>query len=246
MSKPFLSIIIPAYNEERRIVVTLRDVVDYLSRQSYTWEVVLVNDGSTDATERLARDFKQTHPNVHMMNVSHGGKGWAVRHGMLWAIGEYRFLCDADLSMPIEQISRFLPPAAVDFDIAIASREVSEAQRIGEPYKRHFMGRVYNLLVRLLAVPGVSDTQCGFKCFRGEVADDLFSLQRLYGFAFDVEILFMARKRGLGVREVAIDWYYRPESKVRPMTDSVSMGRDILKIRWHNARGMYSCAPAQK
>ncbi len=246
MSNPFLSIIIPAYNEEPRIVDTLRNVVDYLSRQSYSWEVVLVNDGSTDATEKLARVFTQTHPNVHLMNVSHGGKGWAVRHGMLWATGEYRFLCDADLSMPIEQISRFLPPAAVDFDIVIASREVSGAQRIGEPYKRHFMGRIYNFLVRLLAVPGVSDTQCGFKCFRGKVANELFSLQRLHGFAFDVEILFMARKRGIRVREVPIDWYYRAESKVRPITDSVSMGRDILKIRWHNVRGIYGHAPAQR
>ena len=244
VKKPFLSIIIPAYNEEPRILDTLRKVVDYLGSQSYTWEVAVVDDGSTDATASLVKAFAEADSSVHLISVPHGGKGWAVNQGMLWTTGEYRFLCDADLSMPIEQVSRFLPPELSDFDIAIGSREISGAKRIGEPYQRHMMGRVYNLMVRLLAIPGLSDTQCGFKCFRGQVAQELFSIQRLYSFAFDVEILFLARKRKLRIREVPIDWYYRSQSKVRPFKDSLAMSGDILKIRWHYLRRRYKSLPS--
>ena len=242
--RPYLSIIIPAYNEEPRIAGTLREVVDYLSTRPYTWEVAVVDDGSADATASLVKTFSEACPQVHLISVPHGGKGWAVNHGMLWTRGDYRFLCDADLSMPIEQVSRFLPPKTKDFDVAIGSREASGAARIGEPYRRHLMGRVYNLLVRLLALPGLSDTQCGFKCFRGPVVQKLFPLQRLYGFAFDVEILFIARKRNLHIMEVPIDWYYRPQSKVSPLKDSLVMSWDILKMRWQHLRGKYRCLPA--
>ena len=237
--KPFLSVIIPAYNEEPRIVDTLEQIVDYLESQSYTWEVAVVDDGSTDSTASLVNSFAQGWPHVRLVSIPHGGKGWAVNHGMLSTTGEYRFLCDADLSMPVEQLSRFFPPEISNFDIAIGSREASGSNRIGEPYRRHVMGRVYNVLVRLLAVPGLSDTQCGFKCFRGQEATDLFSLQRLRGFAFDVEILFLAVRRGLRVREVPIDWYFRPQSKVRALFDSLGMSWDIVRVRWNNLRGKY-------
>ena len=244
MSRPFLSVIIPAYNEELRIADTLTKVVAYLDSQAYTWEVVVADDGSTDSTAELVKAFAGDRPNVHLIGVSHGGKGWAVNHGMLWTTGEYRFLCDADLSMPAEQVSRFLPPETPHFDIAIGSREAFGARRIGEPYQRHFMGRAYNLLVRLLAIPGLSDTQCGFKCFRGQVAQEIFPLQRLHGFSFDVEILFLAHKRRLRIVEVPIDWYYRSQSKVRPFRDSLAMSLDVLKIRWHHLRGRYKSSPA--
>ena len=238
-NRPFLSIIIPAYNEEPRITETLRTVVEYFGTQSYTWEVAVVDDGSTDGTAPLVKSFADLHPSVRLIIVPHGGKGWAVNRGMLCTTGEYRFLCDADLSMPIEQVSRFLPPATSQFDIAIGSREVTGARRIGEPRRRHIMGRIYNLLVRVLAVPGFADTQCGFKCFRGQVAQKYFPFQTLYGFAFDVEILFLASKGRLRIQEVPIDWYYRPKSKVSPVRDSLAMSRDILKIRWHYLRGGY-------
>ncbi len=243
LSEPYLSVIVPAYNEETRIGDTLRALAEYLGSQTYTWELVVVDDGSTDATASLARAFARDRPQVQLLSVAHGGKGWAVNQGMLWAAGEYRFLCDADLSMPVEHLDRFLPPQSSDFDIAIGSREVAGARRIGEPYRRHLMGRVYNLLVRALAVPGLSDTQCGFKCFSSRVAEEMFPLQRLYGFAFDVEILFMARKRGLRIKEVPIDWLYRPQSKVRPYADSLAMTRDIFKIRWNHLQGRYDRAP---
>ena len=241
---PFLSAIVPAYNEQPRIGDTLSQMVAYLGSQAYTWELVVVDDGSTDATASLVKAFGEKYPNVHLISVPHGGKGWAVNHGMLWSTGEYRFLSDADLSMPVEQVSRFLPPEASQFDIAIGSRELSGSRRIGEPYGRHLMGRAYNLLVRMLAVPGLSDTQCGFKCFRGPVAQVLFPLQRLYGFAFDVEILYLARKRGLRIEEVPIDWYYRAQSKVKPLMDSPAMVKDILKIRWYYLSGRYKSRPA--
>ena len=239
VSQPFLSLVIPAYNEEVRISSTLSQVVEYLGRQPYTWEVMVVDDGSTDATAALVEPFADETSEVQLVRVPHRGKGWAVNRGMLSASGEYRFLCDADLSMPIDQVSRFLPPEASDFDIAIGSREIAGARRVGEPHSRHVMGRVYNGLVRLLAVSGISDTQCGYKCFRGEVARELFPLLKLSGFAFDVEILFLARKRGLRVREVPIDWYYRTESRVRPLKDSWAMTCDILKMRWYHLRGKY-------
>ena len=237
--EPFLSVVIPAFNEVQRIADTLGKVMDYLGSQSYTWEVVVVDDGSTDDTASVVSSFSPESGKLSLISVSHGGKGWAVNKGMLLTTGEYRFLCDADLSMPIEHLSRFLPPENGGYDIVIGSREIPGARRLGESYNRHLMGRVYNLLVRLLAVPGLADTQCGFKCFRGEVVQRLFPLQRVYGFAFDVEILFLALKNGFSIREVPIDWHHRDQSKVRPFWDSVAMTSDILKVRWHHLRGRY-------
>ena len=242
--RPFLSVVIPAYNEEARIEQTLREVLAYLGSQAYSWEVLVVDDGSTDTTASLVKSISEECPDVHLVSVPHGGKGWAVNHGMLCASGEYRFLCDADLSMPVEQVSRFLPPEADHFDIAIGSREAPGSRRIGEPYRRHLMGRIYNLLVQVLALRGLSDTQCGFKCFRRKAAQEIFPVQRLYGFAFDVEILFLARRRKLCIKEVPIDWHYHAESKVRPVMDSLAMSRDILRMRWHHLRGRYKRVPA--
>ena len=243
--EPFLSVVIPAFDEEQRIVDTLGKVVDYLGSQSYTWEVVVVDDGSTDDTASVVSSFSPDCGNLSLISVSHGGKGWAVNKGMLRARGEYRFLCDADLSMPIEHLSRFLPPENGGYDIAIGSREIPGARRMGEPYGRHLMGRVYNLLVRLFAVPHLADTQCGFKCFRGQVVQRLFPLQRVFGFAFDVEILFLALKKGFSIREVPIDWHHRDRSKVSPFRDSVVMTSDILRVRLRHLRGRYRDIPGR-
>jgi len=232
--QPHLSVVIPAYNEESRIVSTLEQVISFLASCLYTWEVLVADDGSTDSTASLVRDFADQRPSVRLLSLSHRGKGWAVKHGMLAATGRYRFLCDADLSMPFEQVERFLPPMEEGVDIAIGSREVADSRRIGEPARRHLMGRIYNWLVRALAVPDVKDTQCGFKCFRGDLVPELFRRQTTDGFAFDVEILFLARRDGLTIREIGIDWYYREQSKVRPVLDSLTMTWDLLKIRWRH------------
>ena len=240
MRPVFLSIVIPTYNEEALISGTLGQVAEFLRTREYTWEVVVADDGSTDSTAQLVENFAHGNPQVRLLSLSHHGKGWAVREGMLQACGQYRFLCDADLSMPIEQVERFLPPQAQGLDLAIGSREVSGARRIGEPAYRHMMGRFYNALVRVLAVPGVRDTQCGFKCFRSEIVPRLFQRQTMQGFAFDVEVLFLARKEKMSIAEIGIDWHYRQGSKVRPVRDALVMTRDLLIIRWHNWRGRYN------
>ena len=238
--KPFLSVVIPAFNEEHRIGAALDAVVGYLDKQAYTWEVLVVDDGSSDRTEAVASQWAQAHDRrVRVETVPHGGKGWAVKRGMLAAAGEYRFMCDADLSMPIEGLEAFLDRMAEGYDIVIGSRQKAGARRYGEPRGRHIMGRVFNWSVRLMTVGGFEDTQCGFKCFRGQVADELFGLQRTKGFAFDVEILHTAVKKGLRVMEMPIDWYHQRASKVRPYVDSFLMLRDTALVRLRGARVRY-------
>ncbi|MBI4313160.1 MAG: glycosyltransferase family 2 protein, partial [Chloroflexi bacterium] len=223
VATPFLSIVIPAYNEEARILPTLQQVTGYLETQPYTWEVIVANDGSADATPRLAAEFAGAHPQVILLDLPHRGKGGAVRDGMLKASGQRRFLCDADLSMPIEQLERFLTPEMLEHDIVIGSREAPGARRFNEPARRHIMGRAFNLMARLFAVRGIRDTQCGFKCFAAEAAQALFPLQRANGFGFDIELLFLAQRFGMRLVEAPIDWYYMTHSKVRPLRDSVAM-----------------------
>ncbi len=240
MPPPFLSIVIPAHNEARRLPGTLQKVLGFLAQQPYHAEVVIVENGSTDATLALARDFEAAHPGVvRVFHETRRGKGLAVRRGMLEARGDYRFLADADLSMPIEELPRFLPPQLSDFDVAIASRELPASRRVGEPAYRHIVGRAFNLMVQALALPGFRDTQCGFKCFRGEVAEDLFRRQTLEGMSFDVEILFIARRRGYRIVEVPITWHFDPDSRVRLVHDSLGMAVDLLTIRWRALRRWY-------
>jgi dolichyl-phosphate beta-glucosyltransferase len=158
---------------------------------------------------------------------------------MLEARGQYRFMCDADLSMPVDEINRFIPPLQADFDLAIGSREAPGAVRYNEPFYRHLGGRLINLTIRLLALPGMQDTQCGFKCFRAEVAQDLFAGLTLDGWSFDVELLYIARKRGYRIAELPIPWYFMTESKVNLIRDTLKMVLDILTIRRNDRNGLY-------
>jgi glycosyltransferase involved in cell wall biosynthesis len=235
----FLSIIVPAYNEEKRLPDTLQQVQGFLLAQQYSSEVLVVENASNDRTLAVAQDYARHFPQLRVMQCPQRGKGLAVRQGMLAARGEYRFMCDADLSMPVNEIARFLPPTLRGVDIAIASREAPGAVRYGEPYYRHFVGRVYNMLIRLLALPGLQDTQCGFKCFRGAVVDELFRRQTLGGWSFDVEVLYIARRRGLRIVEVPVPWTYTPGSKVDVWRDSFRMATDLLRIRLNGLRGVY-------
>ena len=237
--KPHLSLVIPAYNEERRIESTLEQVMSYLSAQPYSWEALVVNDGSTDDTASLATAWASEVEQVRVETIPHAGKGWAVRHGMLKASGEYRLMCDADLAMPIERLDAFLEQMVNGYDIVIGSRQKAGARRFDEPATRHAMGRVFNWSVRLLAVRGFEDTQCGFKCFRGDAAERLFQAQRTRGLAFDVEILYMAASAGMRVLEMPIEWHHRGESKVRPHVDSFLMLRDIALLRVRAKREMH-------
>jgi dolichyl-phosphate beta-glucosyltransferase len=236
---PFLSIVVPAYNEGRRLPETLPRMVDFVEAQEYCAEVIVVDDGSTDNTAGVVEVVAEDASSVRLVRNEHRGKGYAVKTGALAAQGDHVFLCDADLSMPIEEVARFLPPALAEYDVAIGSREVEGARRYGEPGLRHLMGRVFNTLVRLLAVGGFQDTQAGFKCFKREAAHELFPYQTMDGFGFDVEILFIARKRGLRIVEVPINWYYMSNSRVSPLRDSVRMVREILQVRINDWRGLY-------
>jgi len=239
LNQPLLSIIIPAHNEEKRLPPTLEQVFAFLDRQNYESEVWVIENGSTDQTYEVAQRFAGQHKNLHVAHTDGRGKGLAVQRGMLEAHGRHRLMCDADLSMPVEEIAKFLSPNAADSDIAIASREAPGAARYDEPIIRHIGGRMINLLIRLLILPGLQDTQCGFKCFRGEVANDLFKRQTLMDWSFDIELLFIARRHGYRVTEIPIDWYYRPESKVSAIRDAVRMIQDIFQIHRNARRGLY-------
>ncbi|HXF68224.1 MAG TPA: dolichyl-phosphate beta-glucosyltransferase [Thermoflexus sp.] len=242
MDDPFLSIIIPAHNEERRLPRTLAQIDRFLQEWRQPAEVIVVENGSTDRTADIVEAFARDHPYVRLIRTPRRGKGLAVRLGMLAAHGRYRYICDADLSTPIEEVVKFLPPQLEGFDVAIGSREVAGARRIGEPLYRHVIGRLFNAIVRALAVPGFQDTQCGFKMFRAEVAEDLFRVQRLDGMSFDVEVLFIARMRRYRIVEVPVTWYFNPESRVRLFRDSVNMFRELLMIRWNAWKGYYGAA----
>jgi glycosyltransferase involved in cell wall biosynthesis len=237
---PFLSIIVPAHNEEERLKNSLERILSFLDQQSYESELIVVENGSTDRTAQIAAELAKKTPILQVHSLAGRGKGLAVRHGMLSAQGSYRFICDADLSMPIENVSRFLPPALQDFDVAIASREVPGAIRYNEPTYRHWIGRIFNTLVRIMAVPGFQDTQCGFKCFLDQAAIDLFSVQQLDGWTFDVEVLYIALKRGYRILEIPIPWYHIPGSRIRVLPDSMAMFMDLFTIRRNWRRGEYS------
>jgi len=240
---PFLSIIIPAYNEENRLPNTLEQVFHFLEKQSYASEVIVVENGSTDKTFEFAQRLTQQHKNLRVIHNEERGKGGAVLRGVREALGEYVFICDADLSMPVAEISKFLPPALTDFDIAIGSREAPGAVRYNEPYYRHLTGRVFNMLIRLMVLPDLQDTQCGFKCLRAGVARDIFPFQTLTGWAFDVELLYIAYLHGYRILEIPIDWYFNADSKVRVLRDSWRMFIDLLVIRRNARRGYYDRKP---
>lgn len=239
---PHLSIILPAHNEEERLPESLDRILEFTAAQPWSSEIVVVENGSQDRTAEVAQAFAARHAHLRVLRETERGKGRAVRRGILAATGAYRFICDVDLSMPIEQVTRFLPPAQSEAAVVIASREAPGAVRHNEPAHRHWIGRGFNLLVRLLAVPGLQDTQCGFKCFPADAADELFHLQVLNGWTFDVEVLFLARRRGYAIVEVPIPWTHIPGSRVRVVRDSFAMLFDLLTIRWNAATGRYGPA----
>ena len=239
MTKPLLSIIIPAHNEASRLPPSLEKIDAFLKTQPYQAEVLVIENGSMDDTYAVAEAYEKQIPAMRVFQEKNRGKGLAVRRGMLEAAGEYRFLCDADLSMPIEQVSRFIPPVLEKADIAIGSREVPGSRRIDEPGYRHWIGRIFNAMVRWMLLPGLQDTQCGFKCFRGDVAEAIFPLQTLGGMSFDAEVLYIARRKGYQIQEVAIDWYFDPDSRVRLFQDSLLMAFDLLSIRMKAKQGLY-------
>jgi dolichyl-phosphate beta-glucosyltransferase len=236
---PFLSIVIPAYNEAGRIEATLRRVQEYVRRQPYTTEILVADDGSTDRTPDIVAACATADAPVRLLrHTPNRGKGFAVRSGMAQARGALVLFSDADLSAPIEEVEKLLPGFDQGFDVIIGSRSVEGAQVTShQPRYREIMGRVFNRLVRFLTVRGLIDTQCGFKCFRREIIPDIFSRQTLDGFCFDVEILYIADRLGYRIREVPVRWAHSPQTTVRPLVDSWGMLIDLIRIRWRH-RGL--------
>lgn len=240
--RPLLSIIIPAYNEETRLPGSLDEILAWEQTVPYGVEVLIVENGSRDGTTAVAEAYAEQYAHIRVLH-SAKGKGAAVRAGMLDGRGEYLFICDADLSMPIAEVEKFLPPQLVGYDIAIGSREAPGAVRYDEPEYRHIMGRVFNFIVRVLAIRGFHDTQCGFKLFEREIARDVFARQISDGLAFDVEALFLALKEGARVAEVPINWYFDADSRVDPIKDTWQMFWDVIRIRLNDLRGVYNQRP---
>lgn len=231
-SNPYLSVIIPAYNEEARLAPTLDRLLEWGEAQAFDVEFIVVDDGSSDDTTGLVRRTMERHANLQLLeNGENRGKGFSVGHGVSRATGELVLFTDADLSTPIEEFVK-LEQALGGSDIAIGSRAIAKAELTKrQPFYREGMGRTFNLLVRLLVFPGIQDTQCGFKLFRGDAAKRVFAHRTIDGFAFDVEILYVARCLGMKAAEVPICWENDDASRVDPIRHSIEMLRDILKVR---------------
>jgi glycosyltransferase involved in cell wall biosynthesis len=244
-SVPFvdLSIVVPAYNEEHRLPPTLARLHAFLSAQPMRWEIVVVDDGSRDATCAVVEAAMANIPNLRLVRQSpNRGKGAAVRLGMLAARGQIRVMSDADGSMSPDQLPRLLAPIlGCTAEIAIGSRYAEGARSdVKQPLYRVLWSRLANSLVQRSLVPGVRDTQCGFKAFTAEAARDLFRLGRIDGWAFDLEILALARRAGYGIAEVGVEWTDDRRSRVNPLKDMWKVVREAMTIRKNLRRGVYS------
>jgi len=249
MNKPYLSVIIPSYNETNNLKRNVLDeVLAFLKNQDFSWEIILSDDGSSDGTTDELRDFAKKSAQIKVLANKHAGKGPTVKAGMLAASGEWRLFTDFDQSTPLAEVTKLLEYSN-QYQVIFGSREITGARRDKEPFYRHLMGRGFNLLVQILAVRGVKDTQCGFKMFSAQATEKLFNNLYVYGGsevradaftgAFDVELLFLARKFKIPYKEVPILWKHHKTDRVSPIKDSLRMLRDILKIRLAYLTGKY-------
>jgi glycosyltransferase involved in cell wall biosynthesis len=239
---PRYSIIIPAYNEGARLGATLDHVLSYVAKEGWDAEIIVVNDGSRDQTPDLVRERTRQHPNLRLLeNPGNRGKGYSVRNGMLDANGEVLLFSDADLSSPVEEAVKLFAAIESGADIAIGSRWLqSELQGHRQSLLRQIYGRIFNLLLRIFLGLGFKDTQCGFKAFTRSAVRDIFPLQRIERWGFDPELLFLARKSGLNVKEVAVVWSHAEGTRISPLRDGMRMFLEVLQIRWNALTGKYS------
>ncbi len=244
MSNLAYSIIIPAYNEQDRLGATLEKVLAYAAAQRWRSEVLVVNDGSRDATGDVAREFARRNPSVRLIeNPGNRGKGYSVRNGALNASGDIVLFTDADLSTPIEEAGKLFAAIAGGADVAIGSRWLkSELQTERQPVYRQIVGRAFNLVLWAILRINYKDTQCGFKAFSGRAARTLFSLQKIDRWGFDPELLLLARKMGMKVAEVPVEWAHDHRSKIRVFRDGFRMLADLLAVRWYQITGRYTLA----
>lgn len=244
-----LSIIIPAYNEEDNVRRGVLDEVEkYLNNRKYEWEVIIVDDGSDDQTAALIDQWIREKLNWKLIRNPHNGKAETVKIGVLAATGDAILFTDFDQATPLSEVEKLLPFLRKGEDIVIGSREVKGSERLKEPWHRHLMGKVFNMIVQVIAIGGIHDTQCGFKLFKAHVAKDLFQSLVVYAKgketsaftgAFDVELLYIAQKRGYKIAEVPVSWKYVKTIRVNPLRDSVRMFVDVVKIRLTDLSGGY-------
>jgi glycosyltransferase involved in cell wall biosynthesis len=249
-ARPSQTVIVPAYNESFRIEESLRTVLDYLATQDYSATVMLVDDGSTDDTPHAARRLIATHATLEIHTIPHGGRAAAVLYGMAHAKGDLILFTDADLATPITYLGEFREAVLSGADVVIGSREGKTATRIGEPAFRHLMGRGFNVMVRTILLPGIHDTQCGFKLFSAHARDEILPRLQLYRgdndsiedpkvTAFDVELLVVARRLGLKTKIIPVTWTFGEGSKVNPVGDTITNFSDVAHVKWNDLRGRY-------
>ena len=241
MNGCFLSIIIPAYNEEKRLLPTLKKIGAYLSTKDFSYEIIVVDDGSTDNTLQMIRDFASSDKHVVILtNEQNRGKGYSVRKGMLSARGKYIFFTDADLSTPIEEVEKCLPYLINGYDVVIGSRSLPESDIIvHQPWYREKMGKIFNFMVNMVLLKGIIDTQCGFKGFKRDAVKTVFSRCKIDGFSFDVEALYLSRKYNFKIKEIPIRWENSTSSKVSPIKHSLQMFKDLVGIKIKDLKGYY-------
>ena len=239
------SFVIPAYNESSRIRPTLDALLRYTQEQSWDVEILVVNDGSTDDTAQVVREYGKQHPQILLVeNPGNRGKGYSVRNGMLHARGDVCLFTDADLSSPMTEAPKLFAAIAQGADIAIGSRWLrTELQTERQPLYRQAFGRIFNLALRIILGLRFADTQCGFKAFRRDAAQQIFPLQKIERWGFDPEILFLARRAGLKTEEVPVVWAHSEGTRLNPLRDGLRMFVEVLRIRWYSIAGEYSGCP---
>lgn len=250
MSAPTHSFILPAYNESERLTTSIPKVLEYVRDRGLRAEIIVVNDGSTDATADVVRQFAVANPMIVLLeNPGNRGKGYSVRNGMLHASGAVALFTDADLSSPITEADKLFSALADGADVAIGSRWLKrELQTERQPILRQLYGRLFNLGLRIVLGLGYRDTQCGFKAFTRSAIQMVFTRQRVERWGFDPELLFLARKFRLKTVEVPVEWAHDHRSKINPLRDGIRMVLDVLQVRWNDLLGRYrrsSAAPAE-
>lgn len=251
MISSYLTIVIPTYNEEKRLEKSLLALNDFMRSQTYNYEVIISDDGSTDHTTDIVEEFMKEWKSLKLIKNKHKGKAPAIISGIYASNSKFTLFTDIDLSVSITELPKLLNWVdEKDFDIAIASREGVGAKRVNEPYIRHLMGRVFNLLVQLLVLPGINDTQCGFKLFKTNIIKNIFDRTILYGrndkeikgakvSAFDVELLYVGKLLGYKIKEVPVTWIYADNSKVHNLKDSYYNAKDVVRVRLNSLKGLY-------
>lgn len=237
-----ISVVIPVFNEEKRLDKSLENICSYFKHSKFDYEIIVVDDGSVDNTVKLVESrIEELDKNIFLIeNRINRGKGFSVKNGFLHAGGQYLLFTDADLSTPIDQLEKLLLPLKAGYHIAIGSRALKESEiRIHQPLYRQLMGKIFNLLVRVLILDGFKDTQCGFKVFTKEAALKIIKRQKIERFSFDVEMLYIARKHGYQIKEVPVRWHDHPVRNIRLMQDGSRMIIDLIRIRLFALQGAY-------